>query len=147
MIFMFEGTIQRSYSRFSPFHSDSKKIGIVLQEKKSITALGKQLNRRYGASTTSAAADSEKIHRVFVVGCGHSGTSLLLRTLANMRGVYCIPRETNIFNKPRISTIRAIQTWDQQAKGGNFTHWAEKTPRVGCACDSTHVFPSVHLFI
>ena len=103
---------------------------MALTERKRRSAFRRQLDRRDGASAPSAV-DSERIRRVFIVGCGHSGTSLLLRTIVNMRGIYCIPKETYIFEKERSYIENAIQSWDRKAKEGNFTHWAEKTPKVG----------------
>lgn len=74
-----------------------------------------------------------KTRRVFVVGCGHSGTSLLLRSIGNMPGVRCIQRETALFHKNTEGDERlqnVLSDWDRIAKRGNFSTWVEKTPRV-----------------
>jgi len=74
-----------------------------------------------------------EIRRFFVVGCGHSGTSLLLRTIGNMPLVRCIQRETAIFHKKNVGDAKietVLAYWDRIARRGNFSAWVEKTPRV-----------------
>ena len=77
--------------------------------------------------------ENNSIRRIFVVGCGHSGTSLLFRSIGNMRGVRCLKKETALFIKntegdERLKNVMA--DWDGMAQKGNFLAWVEKTPRV-----------------
>jgi hypothetical protein len=89
--------------------------------------------------TASGTKDSSNnnIRRIFVVGCGHSGTSLLFRSIGNMRGVRCLKKETALFIKntegdERLRNVMA--DWDGMAQKGNFLAWVEKTPRVRFLC-------------
>ncbi len=70
------------------------------------------------------------IQHIYVVGCGHSGTSLLQRVLTNLPGIYCIPSESNVHLLRTSDEERAKQIagWDAAAAAGNFTCWLEKTP-------------------
>ena len=75
----------------------------------------------------------QPIRRVFVVGCGHSGTSVLFRSVGNMRGVRCMKKETALFIKNTEGDDRlrnVLEDWDGLARRGNFSMWVEKTPRV-----------------
>lgn len=83
---------------------------------------------------------------IYIVGCGHSGTSFFLRTISNLPGVMCVPMETNLFlteskqfihytassplNATEIARVKATsQEWDTEAKAGKFSAWVEKTPK------------------
>lgn len=70
---------------------------------------------------------------VYVVGCGHSGTSVLFRSIGNLPGVRCIQQETRLFHRNTGGAGRlrkVLAGWDDAAREGNFTAWVEKTPRV-----------------
>jgi hypothetical protein len=71
------------------------------------------------------------VQHVYILGCGHSGTSLLKRTIANLPGGYCIRGETRIFlnSKPLDFQEKRWVQWDAAARAGNFTFWVEKTPK------------------
>lgn len=74
---------------------------------------------------------TQNITRVFVVGCGHSGTSLLLRTIGNFKGVMALNNETNVLGKFSGNLLkRKLSLWDELAERGNYSHWVEKTPKV-----------------
>ncbi|KAL4435925.1 hypothetical protein ABPG77_000687 [Micractinium sp. CCAP 211/92] len=84
-----------------------------------------------GSSGDDAAGPSGMRH-IYVVGCGHSGTSLLKRTIGNLPGLDCRPKETWLYEhlggKPDTLKQRLL-LWDKQAAERNFTGWVEKTPR------------------
>ena len=62
---------------------------------------------------------------VFIVGCGHSGTTLLLRIIGSHPKIHPILEETYIFaNGP----WRRIRAFDMEAYLGGFRRWVEKTP-------------------
>jgi hypothetical protein len=86
-----------------------------------------------GITASRTSINNNSIRRIFVVGCGHSGTSLLFRSIGNMRGVRCLKKETALFIKntegdERLRNVMA--DWDDMAQKGNFQAWVEKTPRV-----------------
>jgi len=86
-----------------------------------------------GIAASRTKDSGNNIRRIFVVGCGHSGTSLLFRSIGNMRGVRCLKKETALFIKntegdERLRNVMA--DWDGMAQKGNFLAWVEKTPRV-----------------
>ena len=69
---------------------------------------------------------------MFVVGCGHSGTSLLKRTVANLPGLLCIPKESNLFMKKELSAEavqQQVEAWDAAAAAGGFSGFVEKSPK------------------
>lgn len=63
---------------------------------------------------------------VFIVGCGHSGTTLLLRIMGAHPGFYPIMTESNTFVKRRYHNLR---TYDMLAFFTNKRRWVEKTPK------------------
>lgn len=66
---------------------------------------------------------------VFIVGCGHSGTSLLLRLLAEHPQVYAITRESALFYQPSDSLIlQGLLGWEQAARAAGKSVILEKTP-------------------
>lgn len=76
---------------------------------------------------------SDSIQRVFIVGCGHSGTSLLYRTVGNLPTVLCQGYETGLFltkKKDKEKTIRkTVLEWDKDCISRGFKLWVEKTPK------------------
>ncbi|HEV3270781.1 MAG TPA: sulfotransferase [Candidatus Methylacidiphilales bacterium] len=73
---------------------------------------------------------------VFIVGCGHSGTSLLLAVLGSHSRICAIPEETRIAydyiaNAPVVSAkaARLIRYFDLLAISENKSRWIEKTPK------------------
>lgn len=76
---------------------------------------------------------SDSIQRVFIVGCGHSGTSLLYRTVGNLPTVLCQGRETGLFltkKKNKEGFIRkTVAEWDEECISRGFKLWVEKTPK------------------
>lgn len=71
---------------------------------------------------------SVKFPPIFVVGCGHSGTTLLATLLGRSEEYYLITQETYIFeNRWLVWDIkRAVVGWEADA---GKRRWVEKTPR------------------
>jgi hypothetical protein len=80
---------------------------------------------------------------VFVVGCGHSGTSLLVRILGHHSRLYGIPVETGVFRTHELRAYywaprRMFRVWWNreklladfalQCRRAGKTRWVEKTP-------------------
>lgn len=81
---------------------------------------------------------SNTIRGSFVVGCGHSGTSILIRILAEHSQIYAIPNETRIlfqelgrfFKRPNLDKIfEQLNNFDNLARIKGKTMWVEKTPK------------------
>lgn len=72
------------------------------------------------------AGSSTSLQHIYVVGCGHSGTSLLKRTIGNLPGLRCLPKETWVWErqgkKPK-ELRKSLKKWDRQAAEGNYTGW------------------------
>lgn len=71
---------------------------------------------------------------MFVVGCGNSGTSLMMRFIAQQAGVYASSYETAaFFHQPKTMAHAAqvLRTLDVEAMAAcpRCTMWVEKTPR------------------
>jgi len=71
------------------------------------------------------------IKRVFVVGCGHSGTSILIRLLGSHPDIYAIPEETSLFmhDRSKKELKRQLKSFDDEALGLGNKLWVEKTPK------------------
>jgi hypothetical protein len=68
---------------------------------------------------------------VFIVGCGHSGTTLLLSILGSHSRIYAIPYESEFaldYQTPRRKNF-LIQTFEEQAIAHAKHRWIEKTPK------------------
>lgn len=67
----------------------------------------------------------------FIVGCGHSGTTLLSAKLGNHPDVYNIGRETKIFlpNKGLYCSREIVREWCFAAEQLEKSHVLEKTPK------------------
>ena len=71
---------------------------------------------------------------IFIVGCGHSVTSLMLAILDHNPSIYGINYESNIFLKvrplaPPLGIIKNFQKWGRSCLEANKKRWGEKTPR------------------
>lgn len=66
---------------------------------------------------------------IFIVGCGHSGTSLLLAVLSAHSRIYAIPYESGVFNKSSIKERKhALKHFDVATIAAGKHRWVEKTP-------------------
>ncbi len=87
---------------------------------------------------------------VFVVGCGHTGTTLLAAKLGNHSRVYTIERETSAFI-PEQGLPKAhaqAREWVAAAEAAGKTHLVEKTPKhVHCVARIRRVFPQARFVV
>lgn len=65
---------------------------------------------------------------VFVLGCGHSGTTLMLRILGSHPAFYSINYESRIFQKSELEIQEKLAEWDEICQENNKLYWVEKTP-------------------
>lgn len=65
---------------------------------------------------------------ILIVGCGHSGTSVLLRILDMHPAIYGIPYESRAFLKSRTKIRLASWFWKKNTIAAGKHRWAEKTP-------------------
>ncbi|MFO7936465.1 MAG: sulfotransferase [Kiritimatiellia bacterium] len=66
---------------------------------------------------------------VFIVGCGHSGTSLLLAILDAHPGMHGIPYESNCVKEGRINRFnKAQKKFNKLTIAAGKRRWVEKTP-------------------
>lgn len=65
---------------------------------------------------------------VFVVGCGHSGTSVLLRLLGAHSKIYGVPYESKVFRYPGLKQRITAKIWNRNTVAQRKHRWAEKTP-------------------
>ena len=68
-------------------------------------------------------------HPILIVGCGHSGTSILRRLLARRPSVFSFDRETGVFNH-RVArhTRDRLRQLDLATSRAGRSRWLEKTP-------------------
>jgi hypothetical protein len=66
---------------------------------------------------------------LFIVGCGHSGTTILLRILSEHPAIHGIPKESSLFYKESDSLIlQGLLEWDAKARLHGKSVILEKTP-------------------
>ena len=65
---------------------------------------------------------------IFVLGCGHSGTSVLLRLLGAHSKIYGIPYESRVFTHPDIKQRLTSKIWNRNTIAHCKHRWVEKTP-------------------
>jgi len=66
---------------------------------------------------------------IFVVGCGHSGTSLLLVILGAHSKIYAVPHESRIAAHCRWRFLAGMRRFDRWAIAHGKARWVEKTPK------------------
>ncbi|MEB3884959.1 tetratricopeptide repeat protein [Lyngbya sp. CCY1209] len=69
---------------------------------------------------------------IFIVGCGHSGTSIMLAILSSHPSLHPIPKESNLFMKSDCEIRATLHQWDRKCREVGKKCWVEKTP--------THIF-------
>lgn len=71
--------------------------------------------------------------QVFIVGCGHSGTTVLHYLIGSLPECECVPKcaqETYTFERMiGEETHRRLSDWDDIRDNSGAKHWVEKTPR------------------
>jgi len=65
---------------------------------------------------------------VFIVGCGHSGTSIMLAILGNHPHFYPITYESALFKQSESEIRNTMQEWDRECLEAGKKRWIEKTP-------------------
>lgn len=65
---------------------------------------------------------------IFIVGCGHSGTSIMLAILGNHPEIHPIQKESNLFLKTDETALEMMAEWDGLAAEAGKSRWIEKTP-------------------
>jgi hypothetical protein len=65
---------------------------------------------------------------IFIVGCGHSGTTLLHKIIGNHKDVYGVPNETSLFVKSHNEINQILKTYDNHRKTLDKKYVCEKTP-------------------
>lgn len=65
---------------------------------------------------------------VFIVGCGHSGTTMLLHVLGMHPRLYAVPYESRMFLHSSFKIRMADMIWSMAAIAKGKTRWVEKTP-------------------
>jgi hypothetical protein len=87
---------------------------------------------------------------VFVVGCGHSGTTLVAVMLGMHSRIYLIPDETSVFIKGKglRDTKRRLRQALQQCNKARVSHVCEKTPKHVRHADAIlRAFPAAKIIV
>jgi hypothetical protein len=77
---------------------------------------------------------------IFIIGCGHSGTSLLRKIVGNHKDIYCIPNETSLFKKNDSCIKEELHKYDRYRKKENKKYICEKTPKHVEEIDKIYAF-------
>ena len=79
---------------------------------------------------------------VFIVGCAHSGTTMLRHVLGMHQNIYAVPYEGRIFFHSNIKIRIAAAIWSFTAISKGKTRWLEKTPSHIYQLDRIfHIYP------
>jgi len=65
---------------------------------------------------------------IFIVGCSHSGTSILASILNEHSRIYAIPYESQIFYQSSMRIVATSIKWQRECKALGKARWLEKTP-------------------
>lgn len=65
---------------------------------------------------------------IFILGCGHSGTSLILVMLGSHSSIFPIDYESGLFVKPEEQIQSILKEWDSECLASGKNRWIEKTP-------------------
>jgi hypothetical protein len=85
-------------------------------------------------------------HSVFIMGCGHSGTSIILRVLGAHSSFYTIEDESRLFYKHDRELIRTLFRWEAGLKQKNKKRLLEKTPEhIYCLNRILEIFPKAKI--
>lgn len=85
---------------------------------------------------------------VFIVGCGHSGTSLVNKILSTHESIWAIGGESGIFKYAKNSTDAEahIRYWTLATRRSGKSHFLEKTPgHVQFISEIKHQYPSAKI--
>jgi hypothetical protein len=70
---------------------------------------------------------------IFIVGCGHSGTTLFNKLLGHHSNIYSIPDESSVFIEfmkiNKINKLKIFKLWSYLCIRHGKKRWCEKTPR------------------
>ncbi|WP_162619613.1 sulfotransferase [Salinicola peritrichatus] len=97
---------------------------------KNLSPATEEKNEKYNIKENQKPEDKNQIldKTIFVVGCGHSGTTLMASLLGAHPEVHTIPRETYWFlNNPNLNNEYYQEKRDSQREGKSIV--CEKTPR------------------
>jgi hypothetical protein len=65
---------------------------------------------------------------IFIIGCGHSGTTILNKIIGNHKDIYGIPNETYLFMKKNNDIINILTNFNNNKIKLNKKYVCEKTP-------------------
>jgi len=96
------------------------------------TSIPRHLNFAAQRTSFSLSADQREklLSPIFVVGCGHSGTSIMLKILDNHSKIFAIEGESDCFIWfGLLRKLRLFLSWNSQTLKSGAWRWAEKTPK------------------
>jgi len=89
--------------------------------------IGRSFSERFPPKAL-AMSDNPIENPIYIVGCGHSGTSILLRIIGNHKNIWPVKKESAFFLKPDTHLSALLKEWDENCVGDSRARWVEKTP-------------------
>lgn len=66
---------------------------------------------------------------IFIVGCGHSGTTVLLAILSTHSHIHGVPYESKLFQRDEPERSEFVARFEAETRAAGKARWLEKTPR------------------
>ena len=82
------------------------------------------LRKRMGTAPATAEGGP-----VFIVGCGHSGTTLVLSILSAHSRLFCVPYESSLMERSAADADWFVRSFNAATRQAGKARWVEKTPR------------------
>lgn len=85
---------------------------------------------------------------IFIVGCGHSGTTLLLAILSAHQDIYGVPYESALASRSPAMVNWFVRRFNRDAAAAGKRRWVEKTPSHVRSIDFLlHRFPTARVVV